>query len=209
MRVRQQKAAIDSMSGEFARKYALNPQQQAALKQWFEQRANVEAQRWTDMLANPHTGLEDVMRAARDVRPDDGLDAFMPSILSPEKLAAFNAERMTERASRIQQEADGMVQRLDTIVQLDERQRDQVFGIMARTSRDYDPSMKMEGVLGDIGATPGGDRRTALLSVLRPDQRAAYEAERQRRYDEAAKDAAAMGLTLPENWEFFDGIDLR
>ena len=43
-----------------------------------------------------------------------------------------------------------------------------------------------------------------MLSVLRPEQRAAYEAERQRRRDEAAKNMEAIGLTLPPTWEMFD-----
>jgi hypothetical protein len=43
-----------------------------------------------------------------------------------------------------------------------------------------------------------------MLAILRPDQRAAYEAERQRRYTEAQKDAAAIGLTLPPDWEFLE-----
>ena len=52
--------------------------------------------------------------------------------------------------------------------------------------------------------TPGGDRQSAMLSVLRPDQRAAYEAERKRRREEAAKELAAIGLTLPGDWEMLD-----
>ena len=43
-----------------------------------------------------------------------------------------------------------------------------------------------------------------MLAVLRPDQRAAYEAERQRRRDEAAKDLQSVGLTLPENWNLLE-----
>jgi hypothetical protein len=39
---------------------------------------------------------------------------------------------MNERAQRVQQEADRMVERVNSIVSLDETQRDQVFGIMAR-----------------------------------------------------------------------------
>ncbi len=99
------------------------------------------------------------------------------------------------------------VQRLDSIVQLDDTQRDQVFGIMARGSRDYDPAMKLEGVGGEIGATAAGDRQQAMLSVLRPDQRTAYEAEQQRRRDEAAKNMEAIGLTLPPDWDPLDDND--
>jgi hypothetical protein len=111
---------------------------------------------------------------------------------------------MTERVQRVEHEADAMVQRLDAIVTLDESQRDQVFGIMARGSKEYVPTMVLEGARGEIVPTTGGDRQTAMLNVLNPDQRAAFELERQRRREAAAKDMEAMGLTLPANWEMLE-----
>jgi hypothetical protein len=75
---------------------------------------------------------------------------------------------------------------------------------MVRGSREYDSSMIIDGALGPVGPTPGGDRREAMLSVLTPDQRAAYDAETQRRRAEATKDMEAIGLTLPASWEFLD-----
>jgi hypothetical protein len=44
---------------------------------------------------------------------------------------------------------------------------------------------------------------------LRADQRAAFEAERQHRREEAMKDMEAVGLTLPPNWEMLDWIDFH
>ncbi|MHA3775660.1 hypothetical protein ACXR0O_29450 [Verrucomicrobiota bacterium sgz303538] len=209
MRVKQQAAMTDSMAGELARKYNLPPDKQAQLRQWFDDKANESAKRWSDMIAADGTRLEDVIRASHDVRPDEGIEAFMPNVLSSEQYASFKAERLAEHARRVEQEADMRVQRLDSIVGLNETQRDQVFGIMARSSRDYDPSMVIEGVNGQIGATPAGDRQAAILSVLSPDQRVAYEAERQRRREAAEKDLAAIGLTLSPNWEMFDDNSLR
>ncbi|MFA7232641.1 MAG: hypothetical protein WC076_00870 [Terrimicrobiaceae bacterium] len=204
MRVRQQQDMIESKTGELARKYLLTPRQQDELKSWFETKGNEEGKRWNDLVASDNTRLEDLVQAARDVRPYDGLDQFMARQLRGEKLAAFQAERMDERAQAVQQEADQRVQRLDAIVGLDERQRDQVFDIIARSSRDYDPSMQIHGVTGEIAAAPAANRRANLLTILRPDQRRAFEAEQQRRRTEAAKDLETMGLTLPEGWEFFD-----
>ena len=204
MRVKQQQQIIDSMTGELARKYDLTPQQQDTLKQWFGQKSDEQAKHWNELLAKDGTRLEDVMRASRDVRLDDGLDAFMAKSLHGDKLAAFQTERMTERAARVQQDADMRVERLDSIVKLDTAQRDQVFGVMACGSRDYDPAMKLEGVTGTIDAATAADRQQAMLAVLRPDQRAAYDAEQQRRRDEAAKNMQAIGLTLPPNWDMFD-----
>jgi hypothetical protein len=201
MRLKEQKQMIERMTGELARKYNLTQPQQDLLKQWFEKKSAENAKQWSAMIGNENTKLADVMRASRDVRPDEGLDAFMPSILTADKLGQFKTDRLNERARQVQQEADTKVQRLSSIVNLDEAQRDQVFGIMARNSKNYDPQMAMEGAGGAIAAAPVGDRQQAILSVLRPDQRASYETEQQRRRDEAAKDMEAMGLTLPADWE--------
>lgn len=204
IRVKAQQQEIDSLTGELARKYNLTPQGQAALKQWFQDQSNAAAKRWSEMVARDDTRLEDVIRASREVRLDEGLDSFMPSLLSGEQLTAFQTERMAERAQRVEREADMKMQRLNAIVGLDDTQREQVFGIMARNSRDYDPSMNLEGAHGPIGATPGGNPREAMLSVLNPDQRAAYDAETARRRAEAVKNMEAIGLTLPPNWEMLD-----
>lgn len=204
MRVRAQRQMIDRMSGELARKYDLTTNQQDSLRRWFETKSEESAKRWSDLIAQDGTRLEDVMKASRDVRPDDGLDQFMEKTLSGEKLTIFKTERMAERALRVQHDADSRTQRLDDIVKLDDAQRDKVFGIMARNSHDYDPAMKLEGTGGEIGATAGGNQQQAILSILKPEQRAAYEAERQRRREEAAKDMEAIGLSLPPQWDPLD-----
>ena len=205
--LKERQRMIDSITGELARKYDLTPQAQARLDQWFQERATEEARRWTDFVARDDTRLEDLVRAAHDIRVDDGLDAFMPQLLGGDKLASFQAERLAERAQRVQQEADMKLHRLDAAVGLDDAQRDQVFGILARNSRDYDPVMGLQGSLGPIGTTPVGDRQAAILSVLRPEQRAAYEAERQRRREKAEKEMESIGLSLPPTWDMFEMDD--
>ncbi|WP_193214109.1 hypothetical protein [Luteolibacter marinus] len=204
IRVRQQKQMIDSMSGEIARKYDLTEDQQGSLKAWFERKIEADAKAWSDLVTAESTTVEDMAEASRNVRPDEGLDEFMAGVLSGDKLTDFQDSRMAERAERVQREADARVQRLDNIVGLDDAQRDQVFGIMARGSRDYDPGMRLEGIGGDIGTTPGGDTNAAMLSVLRPDQRESYETERQRRRDEAVKEMEEIGLTMPVDWDPLD-----
>jgi hypothetical protein len=206
MRIKSQRQIIDSMTGELARKYKLTAAEQASLTGWFQKKSEEDAKKWSEMVGREGTRLEDVMRASQEVRPDEGLDAFMPAVLSGDRLAAFKTERMAERASRVEQEADMKVQRLDAVVKLDETQRDQIFAVMARGSRDYDPTMKLEGANGPVGSTTGGDPREAMLLLLRPDQRAAYEAERQRRTDNAAKEMEGLGLALPKGWDVWDDL---
>ena len=204
MRLKQQTELIDRMTGELARKYNLSPAQQEALRQWFGQKAADNANKWRAMMAKDGTTLQDVMRATKDLRPDDGLDAFMANTLGGDKLSAFQADRLAERATRVQQDADTKVARLESIVQLDDAQRDRMFGIMARASRDYDPALKLEGVTGDIGRETSADRQQAILAILRPDQRTIYQTELQRRREVADKNMQTMGLTLPASWDPLD-----
>jgi hypothetical protein len=86
IRVREEKRMIESMTGKLAREYDLTPQNQAALKKWFEEITSTEARKITDLLSQDHTRLEDVIRATRDVRPDDGIETFMAGVLPPDKL---------------------------------------------------------------------------------------------------------------------------
>ncbi len=201
MRLASQKRLIDARSGELARKYDLTAAQQAKLREYFELQAAEQSDKWNAMISSDETRFEDVVRATNQPVLDRGLDQVMAEMLPSDKLASFQSDRLDERMKQIQQQADGKVQRLDAMVQLDEQQRDQVFGIMARSSPDYDASMQLEGARGTIAATPSGDPEQAMLSVLRPGQRAAYDAARKERREKAEKEAAAIGLKLPENWE--------
>ena len=204
MRVKEQRRWVDTMTGELSRKYALTPGQQGKLREWFDARSAEEARRWTELLASDSTRLEDVARASRRTRLDEGLETFMEGVLPAEKLAAFKSERRAEKIERVNNDADMKVQRLNSIVTLDDAQREQAFALMARSSRDYDPSMILEGPGGRITGAPPTDRQAALLEILTPDQRAAYDVELRRKRAEAEKDLNAIGLTLPPNWEMLD-----
>jgi hypothetical protein len=208
MRLKEQQRVIDSKAGELARKYHLPPASQEALKNWFREQAGENAKRWNDLIANKKTTIEDLMRASRNVRLDDDLDSFLPDLLDSEQRTAFAADRLAERDKRVQAEADRKVQQLDGITVLDETQRDQIFGLMVRSSKDYDPTMVLQGSQGQIiTPLPVADREAAVLAVLRADQRAAYLAEQDRRREEASKDLEAIGLTLPPNWRMFEDND--
>ena len=209
MRMRQEKKTIDSMSGEFARKYDLTPEQQTALKGWFAQKSGEQADKFTNLINDDKTRFIDIMRMSQDSRLDDGIESQMEKMLTGQKLTDFKTQRLNERATRVQNEADAKVQRLNSVVPLSNSQRDQVFGIMARNSRDYDSAMVFEGETGQITAAPTGNRQAAILSVLTPDQRVAYEAERVRRSEEASKEMAEIGLAVPPEWDLLNDMDFR
>lgn len=208
MRVKELQRQTDTKVSELARKYSLNPAQQEALKKWLDQNAIDEAKRFTDMISQDGVKLEDMAKASADVRVDDGLGKFMEGMLSGDKLAAFKSDQMLEKVGKVQQEADMKVTRLDSIVGLDDAQRGQIFGVMARGSRDFEPTMQFEGLGTDSAAlTSGQSKQDAVLAILRPDQRQAYDAAQEKRRADAQKEMESMGLTLPNNWSALDHLD--
>ena len=208
MRTKDLQRQTDAQVGELARKYSLTTAQQESLKKLFAQNAADEAKRYTALMTQEGIKLEDLTRAIADSHLDQGLEGFMQNHLSKEKLTSFKADQMQEKVSKVQQEADMKVTRLDNIVHLDETQRGQVFGVMARSAQGFDPTMRFEGMGTETSSLPAGkSRQDAVLSVLRPDQRKTYEAEQDKRRDEAQKEVESMGLSLPADWNSLDHLD--
>ncbi|MGI8603286.1 MAG: hypothetical protein ACR2OZ_09835 [Verrucomicrobiales bacterium] len=204
MRRREQKKAFDGMIANLTERYQLNAAQQAALKKWMEQKAEQEAARFRDLALKENTRIEDLAKAAQQIRPAEGLDAFMEGNLSGETLDRFRSDRLKERAANVQNEAERKVDRLNAVVALDDTQQDQVFALMARSSRDFDPAMKLDGLGGDTTLlAPGQSRDEAIMAVLRPEQKTAYEQHRARQRQEAEERMNEMGLKLPSTWDFF------
>jgi DNA-binding PadR family transcriptional regulator len=208
MRAKELQRQTDAKAGELARKYSLTEAQQESLKKWLEQSAADEAKQYTDLISQEGTTLEDMAKAAYQFRPDNGLDKFMESTLTGEKLAAYKSERMLEKVDSVQREADMKVERLDAIVNLDENQRGQVFGVMARGARDFDPAMQFEGLGTDTAPLPAGkSKQEAIMAVLTPAQKETFQAEKTKRLDAARKEMEVIGLTLPEDGGSFDPLD--
>lgn len=199
LRRRDERRRFESLAGEYGRKYNLTAGQQEELKRWMEDRSESNAAAFKAAAFGEQSRFADFAKASRGQRWDDGIDGFMEGQLSGEKLTTYRRERLEEKAGRVEQEADWKMQRLNATVGLDEAQQDQVFGIMARNARDFDPQMQIEGVTGE--AAPGGDREAAIEAVLRPEQRAAYGQWKEQRRASAAREFEEIGMKLPDGWD--------
>ncbi|GAA5481323.1 hypothetical protein Hsar01_00530 [Haloferula sargassicola] len=204
MHAKQLQREYDALAGEVARKYDLTDEQQQQVKAWFEAHAQEQAEHWMNVVSREGATMTDLAEAAQNARADDGLDGFMSTVLQGEKLAQFRSDRLHEKAGRVQDYADMRVQRIDNIVDLDESQRDRLFGVMAAGSPDYDASMRFEGASGEIEARPGVDREQAIESVLTPGQREAYQTYKDQQREAANKEMSEFGLTLPADWDPLD-----
>jgi hypothetical protein len=188
------------------RKYDLDDAQQDALNRWLDQQAEVNSDRITNVLENNDSGFIDFAKVM-DERVDSprylkNLDAFMATTLDPETLSTYQMDRMTERVEHVQNEAEGRVQRLDSLVELDEDQKDQAFAIMAHSSENFDPSMQFEGLETEMeGLRPGADPNEAIKSILRPEQELILEEGRQERLADTLQEFQEVGLIPPNGWE--------
>ena len=205
LRARETKRHIDRTVADLGKRWGLDDAQQANLRQWMEDRAASHAESVRDVTSRADSTFMDYTKAMRDFQPNEGIDTFMEGTLQGDTLSKYKSERMAERVTHVQYEAERRVEHLNSIVPLDEQQQDQVFALMARGSPEFDPSMQFEG-LGDDRAVlaPGESRDQAILGVLRPDQREQYEAQRARRRQEAEAEAAEVGLKLPPDWDMFE-----
>ncbi|HWB02493.1 MAG TPA: hypothetical protein VG796_05665 [Verrucomicrobiales bacterium] len=201
IRRRDERRAAEHLAGHLSRQYHLNGTQQEALKEWIQARRESNSKAFMDLATAKNTRIDDLAKASRRNRMDDGLDEFMETQLKGEELDKFRKDRLTERADRVQHEADWKVERLNSTVDLDEAQKDQVFSIMARSSQDFDPKMQIEGVTADAATPSAEDRDAAVMAVLRPDQQTKYNQWKEERRARTEQEMAEMGLKMPEGWD--------
>ena len=203
IRRKEERRSMEYLAGEYTRKYDLNSTQQAALKEWLKNRSEQNAALFKAVVLADGTRLDDLVKASKFDRKSNNVDGFMEQQLTGAKLTAYRRDRLEERAQQVQNEADRKVERLNNTVQLDERQQDQVFSIMARSSPEYDAQMMIEGV--ETSATTEGsagpDRDAAIMEVLRPDQQQKYTQYQEERRAKMEMEFTEMGLKIPEGFD--------
>lgn len=205
LRRKSQRQEFARLAAHMAESYQLTEPQQRALEQWLGERAIADSEAFAALAYGDQATFESLIEATRYQRPNSGLDEFMERTLTGPARERYHADRLRERASSIENHANRRVDILDAAVQLDTAQEDKLFSLFARSSPDYDPAMQLGNITADGGRlAPGVSRQQAIMDVLRPDQRARFDAYRQRQRSEAEREAAEMGLRLPANWDFFD-----
>ncbi|MBJ7423738.1 MAG: hypothetical protein JHD23_04550 [Akkermansiaceae bacterium] len=208
VRARQVQRQSDARAGEIARKYSLTDAQLESLKILLAQNADAEAKRFTSMLSQEGTKLEDFAKATNNINIEDGLEQFMQNNLQGDQFVKFKADQMLEKVQKVQEEADMKVTRLDSIVKLDDSQHSEIFSVMARGARDFDPSMQIEGMSESKDSlSTGKSKQDAIFDILTPTQREAYDNHRNEKRSEAQKDMEAIGLRLPDDWNSSDLLD--
>lgn len=197
--------SIEATVAELGKEYQLTSAQQKALEQGLLERVAEHGQRWEAVVSDPTSTIADFANVEKGLRLIDAVDELMAQQLSGDALARYQRHRLEVKAAQVQREAEARVEQLDQIVSLSEAQKDQVFSLMARSSRDFDPAMQLDGVGQDVTAIPPGQSRDeAILKVLTPEQRQQYEVERQQRRERTEAELREIGLRLPDDWDLFN-----
>ncbi len=205
MRSTEEKKQFSRLVGDYTRKYDLHESQQKQLRQWLDARADENALRFAGVVTNESSTFYDLILAGKEAEQNiDGIDQFMEKQLTGETLASFRADRLLEKIKSVEGEANGRLNNLDSIVNLDTSQEDQLFYTMARSSQDYVPSMDIEGMAGDRSPLDRERRNEVINSVLTIEQQELLENHRQNGRQKAEEEMREIGLRLPENWEQFE-----
>jgi hypothetical protein len=155
MKQRELRKQHEFILQELTRKYGLTPAQQAAVQAWQKKKIEADLAAYRALNASDKASFKDMIKGSTGLRPTDGMDEVMARTLTDPARSTYQKERMTERLQQVQAEADRRVTRLHAMVDLDEAQQDQVFSLMARSSRDFDPTMQFEGLSADTAASGG------------------------------------------------------
>lgn len=195
----------DGRAGHWGREYDLTSAERERLKDWFKEKSRERAEEWNRVVHDESSGFVDFVKASEDDwRGAEGVDEVMEGMLEGEQLERFRAERLQERVDSVQGVANRQLNRLNDVVELDEGQQDEVFGILARGSGDYQVGMDFDGMGGDNSQLDIRQRDAAIRSVLRPEQREQFDRHQAERKEEAEKDLRRVGLTLPEDWDLLE-----
>lgn len=196
----------DNLTGEWTRKYNLSDSEQARLKEWFKEKSRERGEEFQRVVESDTSGFVDYIRATEyDWRDAQGSEELMEGFLEGEELTQFREEQLENRIDSVQGEANRNLTRLDNIVELDEGQQDEVFGILARGSDDYRPGMDFDGMGGETNQLNVRARDEAIRRVLRPEQVERLNIHQAERKEEAERDMRRFGMTLPKDWDLLEG----
>jgi hypothetical protein len=196
----------DARVSEWGRNYDLSDAEKEQLKDWFAGQSRTNAERLTEVVTNEETGFVDLIRATEYGWQDaEGVESLMEGFLEGEELESFRAERLADRVESVQNEADRSLQRLDEIVELDDAQHEELFGVLIRGSEDYRPDVKPEGFTGEATPLDREARDAMIQSVLKPEQVQRLNEVREERRVKAESQLRRAGMVLPKDWDLLEG----
>lgn len=196
----QRKEMLKKMTEEQVKRMTelakLTPEQAASFKAFLEQMGEGERAKW-DSVLNGKGGLEQMMSMGRGPNPQKAMDEWAAANLSGEQGTQYQTARLNEKAKQITDSANTKLEAMSSSLNLDETQKDQMFNVLVRTDKNYDPTMKLEGLSTEAGAAdaPQQSRDEAISAILNEDQRAKYQTQQQERKRQRGGFMKALGIS--------------
>ena len=195
----QRQEAIERMTEEQLKRMTalanLTPEQQESLKAYLAKLSDQEKAKWQATL-NGDGGLAQLMKMGRNgPNPQKNLDEWAKTNLEGEQAQTYQTARLNEKAKAITDSANSKIETMSTSLNLDESQKDQMFHVLVRTDKNYDPAMQMEGIATTADGTVATESRDeAISAILNPEQQQKYEAQRAQKKQREGGFFKALGL---------------
>lgn len=140
-------------------KYGLTDDQVATLQTKLTAKLKEGTNKFASSLDNENKTVQEIMQEQGQQwqNQENEVAEIMKETLTDDQYNEFEREMLADRAQRVERNATRQMNRLDTQLNLDETQKDQVFGILVTNSPGFDPAMQVEGasVAPAKSVTPG------------------------------------------------------
>jgi transcriptional regulator len=141
-----EKRAGDEIA-KYKDKYQLTDDQMSTLQAKLSEKLKEGTEKFTSSLDNENKSVQEIMQEQGQNwrNQEEEIAGIMKETLTEEQYGDFEHDMLAERAQRVERNSSRQLNRLDSQLNLDETQKDQVFGILVENSPDYDSAMKVEG----------------------------------------------------------------
>lgn len=172
---------VDRLASELG----LDAGQKEALRAKLTALGAEEMKKFTSRLNDPNMTPDKLFQPQASPFSPDVLNATLKETLTPDQFSQYEKKETADRVARLERQANSQVERLGSRLNLSEEQKDQVFGVMVKSS---DPSLQVEtGTGADAGVSAGSDRDTAIRAILTPEQLKTYDEDAKREQDRRAR----------------------
>ena len=170
---------IERQIEDLATELGLNDAQKEELRAKLAAMGDAEMKKFNDRLADPNMTPEKLFQdGGRGAFSPEGMKTALKETLTPEQYEKYDKKQTAERVQRLERQANWQTDRLGKRLNLSEAQKDQVFGIMVKSS---DPNLEVEtGTGAEAPTAADADRDAAIKAVLTPEQRTIYEEDAKR-----------------------------
>lgn len=194
---------FDYSLGQLTRKYDLTDAERTKLERWMERKSRKNRRAFDAALNNPNATIFDFLNAfSNQNQYDEGIEEPLRDILDRDEFSEFRNQRLEERATRVQREADGKLKRLEKYVDLRPEQQDSLFVVFAQSSRHYSRDLEFEGIDPNIASRePTVFSYDSVYEVLDPKQTDQLRNAQDRERASADRRLGMIGLEVGPDWD--------